>query len=186
MRIPFTEEGSELVAIHTKDVMDAAVVNSVQTVPKIREEPFKNFVRKERFVERSKRITDPLKKANPPKVITQSKKILSKDKDKVEILKGDRVLFSGLHNLSKSRWHPGRVLQEVREPALASIPFPNGNLRGGKKADLVKCLPDYPTRITESPIAYAVILDGTVIVQMLPQKQRIPLTSISMLYLYLM
>ena len=93
MRIPFTEEGSELVAIHTKDVMDAAVVNSVQTVPKIREEPFKNFVRKERFVERSKRITDPLKKANPPKVITQSKKILSKDKDKVEILKGDRALF---------------------------------------------------------------------------------------------
>ena len=43
MRIPFTEEGSELVAIHTKDVMDAAVVNSVQTVPKIREEPFKKL-----------------------------------------------------------------------------------------------------------------------------------------------
>ena len=36
MRNPFTEEGSELVAIHTKDVMDAAVVNSVQTVQKIR------------------------------------------------------------------------------------------------------------------------------------------------------
>ena len=72
MRNPFTEEGSELVAIHTKDVMDAAV-NSVQTVPKIREEPFKNFARKERFVERSKLITDPLKKANQPTVITQSK-----------------------------------------------------------------------------------------------------------------
>ena len=43
MRNPFTEEGSELVAIHTKDVMDAAVVNAVQTVQKIREEPFKKL-----------------------------------------------------------------------------------------------------------------------------------------------
>ena len=41
------KHGPELVAIHTKDVMDAAVVNSVQTVPKIGAEPFKNFARKE-------------------------------------------------------------------------------------------------------------------------------------------
>ena len=56
----FTEEGPVLVAIRTKDVMVAAVVNSVQTVPKIGEELFKNFA-KERFVERSKFISDPLK-----------------------------------------------------------------------------------------------------------------------------
>ena len=31
----FTEEGPVLVAIRTKDVMVAAVVNSVQTVPKL-------------------------------------------------------------------------------------------------------------------------------------------------------
>ena len=42
---PFTEEGLELVAIHTKDVMDAAVVNSVKMVSKIGEEQLKNFVK---------------------------------------------------------------------------------------------------------------------------------------------
>ena len=43
--------------------MDTTVANSVQNVPKIgeEEEQFKNFV-KERFVKRSKLITDPWKK----------------------------------------------------------------------------------------------------------------------------
>jgi len=39
--------------MHRKGVMDAAVVNSVQTVPKIGEEDeelFQNFSRKERFL----------------------------------------------------------------------------------------------------------------------------------------
>ena len=80
---PFTDEDLELIAIHTKDVMDAAVVSSVQTVSKIGEEQFNTFV-KERFVDRSKLITDPLKKNNLSTFSTQGKKILSKDKAKVE------------------------------------------------------------------------------------------------------
>ena len=52
--------------------MDAAVVNSVQTVSKIVEEQFKNFV-KERFIDISKPITDPLKKNNLATFITQDK-----------------------------------------------------------------------------------------------------------------
>ena len=40
-------EGLHVVSIHTKDVMDAAVVNSVQNVPKIgeKEKQFKAFVK---------------------------------------------------------------------------------------------------------------------------------------------
>ena len=43
----FIEEGLQLVSIHMKDVIDLAVVNSVQNVPKIGEEKkqFKNFVK---------------------------------------------------------------------------------------------------------------------------------------------
>ena len=56
-------EGLQIVPIHKKDVMDAAVVNSVQNVPKIGEEEkqFKAFV-KQWFVKGSKLITDPLMK----------------------------------------------------------------------------------------------------------------------------
>ena len=43
----FIEEGLQLVSLHMKDVINVAVVNSVQNVPKIGEEKeqFKNFVR---------------------------------------------------------------------------------------------------------------------------------------------
>ena len=56
-------EGLQLISIYTKDVMDAAVVNSVQNVPEIgeEEEQFKILLKK-RFVKTSKLITDPLKK----------------------------------------------------------------------------------------------------------------------------
>ena len=55
-------EGLQIVPIHTKDVMDTAVVNSVQNVPKIgeEEEQFKNFV-KERFVKRRVQRADLVK-----------------------------------------------------------------------------------------------------------------------------
>ena len=43
-----------------------------------------------------------------------------------------------------------------------------GQLREGQKADLVKCLKAVTTPKTEQPTLDAIILDGAVIVQMLP------------------
>ena len=149
--------------------MDAAVVSSVQTVSKIGEEQFNTFV-KERFVDRSKLITDPLKKNNLSTFSTQGKKILSKDKTKVEILKEDCALFSRLYIACQSR--DGNLEEFFKyenqpwPPSLSQM----GSLRGGEKADLVKCLPNPSTTNTESPKVDAVILDGAVIVQMLPPK----------------
>jgi len=47
---PFTEESFELVAIHAKDVMDDAVVNSCADCAKDWRELFQNFSCKERFL----------------------------------------------------------------------------------------------------------------------------------------
>lgn len=87
----FIEEGLQLVSVHMKDVMDAAVVNSAHNVPKIGEqkEQFKNFV-KEQFFKRSKRITDSLKKK-------KNKKIISKDKAEVKVSMDDCALFWKLY-----------------------------------------------------------------------------------------
>ena len=57
--------------------------------------------------------------------------------------------------------------------SLACISFPNGpSKRRVKKADLVKVLPNPRTKIAESPITNAVILDFAVIIQILPPKTR--------------
>ena len=60
---PFTEESENLMAIHTKDIMDDSVVATVKNAHKIGEEQFCLFV-KERFIDCSKQVTDPLKKNN--------------------------------------------------------------------------------------------------------------------------
>ena len=59
---PFTEESENLMAIHTKNIMDDSVVATVKNAHKIGEEQFCLFV-KESFTDRSKPVTDPLKVA---------------------------------------------------------------------------------------------------------------------------
>lgn len=166
---PFLEEGEELMAIHTKDVMDPAIVKTVQDVTKIGDEQFQQFT-KERFTERSKLITEPLKKNNLPILSTQTKKTVSKDKAKVKELKQDCALFSRLYIACQSRdGNLDDFFTYENQPWPPSI-AQNGKLRGGQKADLVKCLTNEATEILEKPAVDAVILDGAVIVQMLPVK----------------
>ena len=166
---PFLDESEELMAIHTKDVMDPSIVKSVQDVTKVGDKQFKEFT-KERFAERSKAITEPLKRNNLPILSTQTKKTVSKDKAKVKELKQDCALFSRLYIASQSRdGNLDDFFTYENQPWPPSI-AQNGKLRGGQKADLVKCATNEATEILERPSVDRVILNGTVIVQMLPVK----------------
>ena len=91
---PFTEESENLMAIHTKDILDDSVVTTVKNAQKIGEQQFCLFV-KERFIH-SKPVTDPLKKNNLPTSSTPTKKAVSKDQAKVKLLKEDCSLFGNL------------------------------------------------------------------------------------------
>ena len=53
-----------------------------------------------------------------------------------------------------------------KSPSLSQM----GKLRGGNKSDLVKCLLKFPNAKFDAP--NAVILDGAVVVQMLPPSTR--------------
>ena len=167
---PFLEEGENLMAIHTKDIMYDAVVRTVRNARKIGEEQFNLFI-KERFIDRSKPVTYPLKKINLPTMSTPNKKIVSKDKAKVEVLKEDCSLFSRLYIACQIR--DGNLEDFFKyenqpwPPSLSQL----GQLRGGQKADLLKCLPSTSTsHIAPQPVVDAVIIDGAVIVQMLQPK----------------
>lgn len=65
--------------IHSKEIIDSSVVNTVLNVTKIGEEQFNTF-NKERLVERNKPITKTLKKNNHPTFNVHSKKVVSKEK----------------------------------------------------------------------------------------------------------
>ena len=93
---PFLEGGGNLMAIHIWDIMDDTVVKTVRNVAKIGEKQSNSFAN-ERLVERSKPVTQPLKKNNLPTFTSTNKKTVSKDKTKVEVLKDDCALFLRLY-----------------------------------------------------------------------------------------
>ena len=99
---PFNEKSKELIAVHTKDVADETIVNTVMNVVSIGEAQFNTFVQ-ERFINRSKPVTHTIKKNKLPTFITSSMKGKSKDKEKIEILKEDCALFSRLYTACQSR-----------------------------------------------------------------------------------
>ena len=65
-------------AIHSKDIMDASVVSTVKNAEQIGEEQCKTFI-KDRLIDKSKLISDTLKKNNLP---TFGKHVKKTTKDK--------------------------------------------------------------------------------------------------------
>lgn len=123
---------------------------------------------KERLIERSKPVSDPIKKNSLPTFRAPNKKTISKEKAKVAVLKEDCSLLSRLYIVCQIR--DGNLEDFFKyenqpwPPSLSDL----GQLRGGQKADLLKCLPSTPR--DSQPVADAVILDGAVVVQMLQPR----------------
>ena len=152
--------------IHSTEIMDSTVVNTVRNARKIGEEQFNTFI-KERLVERNKPITEPIKTNNLPTFDVHSKKVVSKDKAKVGVLKQDLALFSRLHISCHTRdGNLEEFFKFENQPWTPSL-SETGQLRGGQKGDLIKCLPNSSSQCTTPPTIDAAILDGAVIVQML-------------------
>lgn len=166
---PFKENGEELTALHTKDIMNEEVVHTVRNARKRGEQQCKAFF-KERLEDKTKLLKDTLKKNNLPTFNDRGKKILSKDKVKVTVLKEDCALFSRLYIACQNR--DGNLEDFFKfenqpwPPSLSKM----GQLRGGTKADLVPCLSDVSSQVMEQPSVDAIILDGAVVVQMLQPK----------------
>ena len=145
---PFKEVGEDLIALHTKDVMNEDVVQTVRTVRQLGEQQFKAFL-KERFEDKTKLLTDALKKNNLPTFNVQEKKLVSKDKAKITVLKEDCALFSRLYIACQNR--EGNLEDFFKfenqpwPPSLSQM----GQLRGGSEADLVKCLSDASSQTVE-------------------------------------
>ena len=62
---PFKEVGEDLIALHTKGLMNEEVVRTVRTVRQLGEQQFKAFLN-ERLKDKTRLLTDALKKNNLP------------------------------------------------------------------------------------------------------------------------
>ena len=94
---PFEEDSTDLLVLDSKEIMDDTVVKAVREVLSIGKDQYKAFV-KERFQERTKPITEAIKKNKLPLFKQQQQQQQqwnpTKDKQKVAALKNDCALFS--------------------------------------------------------------------------------------------
>ena len=95
---PFEEDSTDLLVLDSKEIMDDTVVKAVREVLSIGKDQYKAFV-KERFQERTKPITEAIKKNKLPlfklqQQQQQQQRNPTKDKQKVAALKNDCALFS--------------------------------------------------------------------------------------------
>lgn len=90
---PFQEDSTDLLVLDSQEIMDDTVVKAVREVVSIGQDQYKAFD-KERFQERTKPITEEVKKNKLPLFKQQPQKNPSKDKQKGAVLKNDFAVFS--------------------------------------------------------------------------------------------
>ena len=146
--------------------MNEEVVRTFRTVRELRVQQFKTFLT-ERLEDKTRFLTDALKKSNLPTFNVHENKLVSKDKFKIPVLKEDCALFSRLYIACQNQEGNLEDFFKFENQPWAPSLSEMGHLRGATKADLVKCLPGASSQTVEQPSVDAIILDGAVVVQML-------------------
>jgi hypothetical protein len=93
---PFEEEGKDLLAVDTRDIMSDGVVEAVKNVLKIGQEQYTSYVEC-RLKYRTTPISEPIPRNKLVLFHNSDEKVQSKDKSKVVQLKNDCSLFSRLY-----------------------------------------------------------------------------------------
>lgn len=162
---PFQDDCPELLALDTRNCADASVVATVHTVQEIGLRQYEKYV-KEVIKERTVSIHDTISKNSLPLFKRQQPKQISKASLKLTAVASDRYLFSRLYIASQQR--DGDLEEFFKHenqpypPSLSEF----GNLRFGKKSDLITCV---NRESPPAPASFDVkVFDGAAIVHALP------------------
>ena len=163
---PFMEESGDLLVLDSRDIVDLKVVETIRNIQKVGQDNFNSFI-KDRLENRTTSLFHPITRNKFPLFSCPPKKSLCKDKDQIVSLKKTCALFSQLYVACQVRG--GNMDDFFRHenqecpPSLSQC----GQLRSGKKSDLMHCLEKLTPVHENTPNVSALLLDGAVIVNML-------------------
>lgn len=165
---PFLEETTDLLRLHTRDIMDPKVVSAVRQAEEIGQQQYQAFVT-DRLLERSTPISETIKKNMLSLFSCPPRREKSKANLQVASLKNDCSLFSRLYIACQSR--DGNLHEffcHENQPWPPSL-SENGKLRQGTKSELTGCLESclHVDARQDAPDIDVVILDGAVVVNFL-------------------
>ena len=162
---PFLDKGTDLYKLDNKDIVDDDVIKTVNSIQKLGEDKFNQFVT-ERLIEQKVPIEHTIKKNKLSLFKTVSVKEKSRTDFEIATLKSNVNLFSNLYvaclrresNLDEFFCYENQAYP----PALTKM----GEIRSTKKSDLVDCLLE-GYEYHQTPEFDAVILDGPAIVNII-------------------
>ncbi len=155
-------ESQDLIVLDTKEIADAAVVETVRNAKKIGQQQFAAFCIKDR----TKLLDDTIHRNKLPLFCTATRKV-PKGKQQLTSLKSDVQLFSRLYIGCQTR--DGNLDEFFRHENQACPPSLSnaGRLHLGVKSDLLVCLEGLSEAQSVAPSATNAVIDGAAVVQML-------------------
>ena len=173
---PFSDTSGDLLVLDTREVMDAAVHNSVRNLQEIGKRQCNEFFSR-RLVERTTPLSDRIPKNNLSLFSWRPDKAKTRTQEQRLSMKRDRHLFATLYIASQVR---DADLEEFFQHENQSWPpsiSDYGKLRSVTKSDLLPCLEDLLPQTDEAnnlvPEVDMIVLDGAVIVNMIkPAKSN--------------
>ena len=168
---PFLDTGSELVNIETKDVAETVVIETIIKVLSVGKEKYAMFL-KERLIDSSKPIDDTIHRNKLP-LFSYKPKLISRNTTEIATLRNNVKLFSQLHIANQRRnGDVDNFFSHENTPVPPSL-SKDGELRSGKKSDLIDCLVESVTISNVRPLVEGSVIEGAVLVnQIRPTGQK--------------
>ena len=166
---PFLEHTDDLLVLHTGDIIDPEVSESMQSIESQGKMQYLEFVH-ERIESRTTPLNAPIKRNKLSLLSTPVNKQKTPAASQINALKQDCNLFARLYIGSQSR--DGNLDEffahenQCYPPSLSHF----GSLRMGNKAQLLPCLEDLAVSQADKPTVDALIMDGAAIVHMIPPR----------------
>ena len=164
---PFDEESSDLIRLHTRDIMDKSSADCVATIQARGQEQYMLFIQ-ERLTSQVKAISEPIPRNKVHLFNEPSQKSTTNVKRDIIMLKNEASLFSRLYISCQNR--DSDLNQFCKHENQPFPPFLSsyGQLRQGKKSDLMGCLESCTLgNSTSKPSTDVTIIDGPVLVNIL-------------------
>ena len=166
---PFLEKTEDLIVLHSKDIIDPAVTDNIQSMESRGQVQFKEYM-SERIETRTKSLYEPIKRNKLLLLSTPITKQMTSTASQISALKQDCNLFARLYIGSQSGDGDLDAFfaheNQSYPPSLSQF----GNLRITNKSQLLPCIEDIISPQVTMPEVDALIMDGAAIVHMLPPR----------------
>jgi len=162
----FTEMSHDLMRLDTRDIADSSVVEAIYNAEDLGQKQYETFT-KDRLIERSTSISEPIKKNKLSLFSRPSPREKSKASVQLPSLKSDCSLFSRLYIACQSRdGNLSEFFQHENQACPPALSF-LGKLRQGSKSDLMQCLEKSIEVTCDTPNFDVIIIDGAAMVNIL-------------------